>query len=214
MAGIASRIGNSSLSSHTKFTTDNLNTERLRMVTQDSLKKLLKYDTETGIFVWLADQGNGRPSAGEVAGYNRVDGYIDISINGRRYMAHALAFLYVYGYIPENQIDHKFGNRSDNRIEFLKEVSSSCNAQNTKKQSNNTSGFPGVCFHNQCAKWLASSTVNRKQKSLGLYESKLEAALARLTWEMNCEHWKCNHRGELVKAIKSVWPRFNERCVC
>ncbi len=178
------------------------------MVTQERLKELLNYDPETGLFTNKTTRGN-RAKIGEVAGGLDSDGYITICVDYRRYKAHILAFLYMEGYMPEHEVDHKKGIRTDNRWKELRHVSKSCNHQNLCINKNNTSGFPGVCrTTNKNIKWRTEIGVNNKRVYLGSYDTPLEAALVRLTFEMQCEKWTCNYRSELAKAIKRVWPEI------
>ncbi len=175
-------------------------------VTQKRLREVLDYDPATGIFIWLEGQRKGRD-----AGCISSNGYVYIKIDRKSYFAHRLAYLYTYGYFPEYEIDHLSGIKNDNGLSNLREVSRVCNLQNQKVYKNNTSGFPGVCWQKQHKKWMAGVRLQRKRIHLGYYQTALDAALARLSWEVQCPHWTCNHRGELVKAIKEAWPDFNER---
>jgi len=176
------------------------------MLTQDRLKELLSYDPDSGKFTWKISRGGVR--AGSVADSLNSLGYIRIGVDGKTYKAHRLAWLYTYGYDPEHGIDHKNGIRNDNRISNLREVSQVCNMQNTKVSSNNTSGFPGVSWQKQRQKWVAQIMVQGKKYGLGYYEDPLDAALARYTEEIQNPNWTCNHRSELVRAIKAQWPKF------
>ena len=72
-------------------------------------------------------------------------------------------------------IDHKNHNTTDNRRENLRIVSSSKNAMNRVKRSDNTSGVTGVTLHKVTGKWQADICVNRKHIYLGLYSDVDEA---------------------------------------
>ena len=88
---------------------------------QSKLKELLNYNPENGSFTWLKSQGNA--SKGSKAGSLAVNGYILIAVNGQRYRAHRLAFLYMKARFPVLDIDHINRNPSDNRWVNLREVS-------------------------------------------------------------------------------------------
>lgn len=78
-------------------------------------------------------------------------GYVQIKISGKLYHAHRLAWLYVYGYMPEKEIDHINRIRDDNRIANLREATSQLNSLNTGIYKNNTSGSKGI-YYNKRAK--------------------------------------------------------------
>jgi hypothetical protein len=75
--------------------------------------------------------------------------------------------------------DHINGNGLDNRRCNLRPAPHRSNIHNRKRQSNNTSGFIGVCWHKQREKWAAAlKAPDGKKKSLGLYVDILDAAKA------------------------------------
>jgi len=176
-------------------------------LTQAELKRQLHYDPNTGIFTRLVSNGGG-VKVGDIAGCY-FNGYIAISINSKKYLAHRLACLYTEGYFPEYDMDHKFGIRDDNRWSELQHATRSCNMQNQMVYKKNNTGFPGVTLSENGKKFISMITINKKQNYLGSYDNPLEAALARFTVEDQCSEWTCNYRSELVKAIKVAWPEFN-----
>lgn len=137
------------------------------MLTQEILKKHLHYDCDTGIFKWIKSDN--------VAGTENR-GYILIRINNNRYFAHRLAWLYVYGTFPKNDIDHINGIRNDNRLINLRDVTRSVNLQNLKKcYSNNKSGLLGVSWNKKANKWQASIGLNGKLIYIGMFNDKYDA---------------------------------------
>lgn len=176
-------------------------------ITQNKLKEILDYNPKTGIFIWKVSFAN-NINKGEIAGCVNGNGYIQISIKGKLYLAHRLAFLYMKGYFPEFDVDHKKGIKTDNRWKNIRHATKSCNLQNQKMDLRNKSGFPGVFWCKRNKKWKAQIGINKKTISLGYYESSLEAALARFTAEVWDDEWTCNYRSELVKAIKKEWSGF------
>jgi len=177
------------------------------MITQQRLKELLHYDKTTGLFIWIIDRGH-KIKPGMIAGSKNKLGYIEVRIDDCLFLAHRLAFLYVEGYIPEYQVDHKNGVRHNNSWNNLRHVTQKCNSQNQMISTRNNSGFPGVAWATDKHKWQAYIMLHKKKIHLGYYSLILEAALARFTSEVQCTAWTCNYRSELTKAIKNAWPEF------
>jgi hypothetical protein len=122
----------------------------------------------------------------------RADGYLQLCIDYKMYRVNKIVWLWHYGYLPENVIDHINGIKDDNRIENLREVSKQCNAVNFDKPINNTSGIRGVSFSPRDGVWFAQIKINQKRYFLGQSKCKLEAACLRLAAEQ-CLGWDtCN----------------------
>ena len=176
------------------------------MLTQERLKELVNYDPETGIFTNKVGRPNSNPGA--IIGTISTGGYLVMTVDEKRYQCHRLAFLYMEGYLPEHDVDHRKGIKVDNRWSEIRHVTRSCNQQNCGMLKNNISGFKGVSWDNNRSKWSAAIWVHGKEYKLGRHDSKLEAALTRLTFELECPLWKCDERSELMKAIKKEWDDF------
>jgi hypothetical protein len=171
-------------------------------LTQKRLKEILRYYPGSGIFRWRTT-GIGRRK-NKIAGCKRHDGYIRITIDGKRHYAHQLAFLYVHGYFPENDIDHIDGNPGNNKIKNLREVSHQCNIRNTGNPINNTSGVKGVSWHKPANKWMAYIVVNGKLKHLGYYKNFDDAAKARYKAEKKL-NWKgCDSSSPAYRHLKKT----------
>jgi hypothetical protein len=118
-------------------------------LTADQLRAVLDYNPATGIFTWR-DRPGIRPSANSgrrwtMAGTPRKNGYIGICISGRHRLAHRLAWLYVYGCWPSDEIDHINEIKNDNRIANLREATHPQNNIRSKAhRHNSTSGVLGV----------------------------------------------------------------------
>ena len=149
----------------------------LQELTVERLHQLLVYDRETGIFVWRTSTCN-RVGIGRRAGTLNHTGYVQITINGRKYQAHRIAWLYIYDKWPSADLDHINQDKTDNRIANLREVTCSENQQNTAKQARNTSGFKGVDWHARAKCWRARITLNGAQRFLGTYPSPEAASAA------------------------------------
>jgi hypothetical protein len=151
------------------------------VITQKELKDFLFYDLETGIFIWLISNSN-CVRVGDVAGGKRQDGYISIAINKKDYLAHRLAWFYVYGVWPDF-IDHINHDNTDNRIANLRNVSHKENMRNQKLRSTNSSGVSGVSWAKTKKRWVAYITVDGRRIYLHGSEDKFEAICARKSAE-------------------------------
>ena len=89
----------------------------------ERVRELLDYNPETGDFISLG-RGRGRGSRyfGCVVGYRRPDGYVAVYFGKKQYLAHLLAWLWMTGEWPKNDVDHINRNRSDNRWSNLRDV--------------------------------------------------------------------------------------------
>ena len=149
-------------------------------LTQERLKEIVSFDQDTGIFTRkLKAKG---AVVGSVVGYQKSNGYIAISIGLKKYYAHRLAWLYVYGKLPKNDIDHIDGNRKNNKIKNLRDVSRTENLQNLKKAKthNKSTGLLGAYFHKQIGKFTSRIKVNKKNIYLGLFDTAEQAQQAYL----------------------------------
>ena len=146
------------------------------ILTQEELKELLNYDAETGIFTRKVKRRGIGANVGDVVGSIKTDGYVVFKIKGKIYKAHRIAWLYVYGKYPKNEIDHINLIKSDNRIENLREASRSQNMQNIHNAGkSSTSGFRGVDYRKCMGLYEARIQANGKRHFLGYYGSAKEA---------------------------------------
>lgn len=160
-------------------------------LTQDGLRQVLDYDQETGFFTWKKQKATWIKK-GKKAGSKTHHGYISIMIDGVNYLAHRLAFLWMEGYFPENDIDHIDRDKANNKWENLREISRSCNNINSGLRANCTSGVKGVAWDKVNKKWLSHITIAKKYKNLGRYKTLKEAAEARWAAEAKYGFVTCN----------------------
>jgi hypothetical protein len=146
-------------------------------ITQNRVRECLFYDPATGEFRWRITRG-GKAVAGALAARSGPRGYLQIMVDGSAHYAHRLAWLYVKGAIPAGmQIDHADGNRANNEISNLRLATRSQQRQNSRRNSNNSSGFKGVSFHAARGLWASRITRNKHTESLGYFDT-AEAAYA------------------------------------
>lgn len=143
------------------------------------LRRLLSYDPETGSFTRLVSvSSNAR--AGDIAGCiadQRGQQRLVISVSGKSYLAHRLAWLYVTGQWPAAEIDHRNGNALDNRWANLRELDHLSNIQNRHRATKGSvSGLLGVSFNQRTRKWRARIVVDKREKYLGEFLTPSEAS--------------------------------------
>lgn len=146
------------------------------------LHALLLYEPDTGWFRWkLNNRGYaGRAKAGQVAGTPK-DGYLAITVRGRQWRAHVLAWLFMTGELPPNgkEIDHKDRDRANNKWSNLRLVTRSGNNHNAAPASSNKSGVRGVSWSSDRNLWDARIMFEGKVITLGRYALFEDAVAAR-----------------------------------
>jgi hypothetical protein len=150
------------------------------MLNHSKLISVIHYDQNTGIFTRLArpeiSKAINTRYSGKITGHLTKYGYLVINIDHRLYLAHRLAWLYVYKEHPINNIDHINGIKTDNRILNLRLSTHSENGQNIKAQSkNNKCGLLGVSYDKSRNLYESKIMINRKSIHLGRFKCKHEA---------------------------------------
>lgn len=155
--------------------TNQQNTQAVSSLSLERLKESLHYNPSTGLFVWKISPCNSI-KIGDIAGYKRKDDYIVLRLDKKRYLAHRVAWFYVYGVFPDNCLDHINQNPSDNRIDNLREVTFLENCRNKRKGRRNSTGCLGVSYSKKNKKYQSSIRFNQKHIWLG-YSDNLQDAI-------------------------------------
>lgn len=146
------------------------------------LRQLLRYNSSTGKFFWRKREGSPQFSAryaGKEALTSLRHGYMFGEIFNKPVAAHRVAFTIYYGRHPSGEVDHINGDRSDNRISNLREVTRTINARNMKKSAANKSGVTGVSFYKATGKWQSRIMSDGKYLHLGYFDRFDDAVSAR-----------------------------------
>lgn len=151
--------------------------QRRDALTLERLKQLLSYNLETGVFTWIGVTYRNKRRIGTVAGCLDPIGYVRIGVDGQKYWAHRLAWLYVHGVYPKHVIDHINRNKSDNRISNLRDVSHQTNLRNMKDRNDRV--LPRGVVKKR-SKFVAGVSVNGKRVHIGTFETVEEARRAYL----------------------------------
>ena len=149
-------------------------------LTQKRLKEVLTYHPESGHFT--SNHAIRGRAKGSVCGCNDKmgrHGYIAIRIDGTLYRAQRLAFLYMTGEWPHDQVDHIDGITNNNRWSNLRQIDAQGNSRNSKLYSNNKSGHTGIRFNESMRKWTAEICVDGRNRYIGAFADKAKAIAAR-----------------------------------
>lgn len=123
-------------------------------ISHSRLLRILEYDPETGVWIWLNPSAMNKKPIDRVAGTISVHGYRVITIDGIKYRSRRLAWFYMTGEWPIQEIDHDNRDKTDDRWNNLLDVSRSANALNRDLQTNNASGVRGVHWDTNRGKWV------------------------------------------------------------
>ncbi len=155
------------------------------------LRQLLRYEPETGKLFWRdrsvemfpdqrsANTWNARFAGSEAFTAVEGKGYRFGSIFGIKYRAHRVIWALETGDWPADQIDHINGERDDNRLVNLREVTNAENGRNRRRPDANTSGVVGVYWSSAREKWLTRIIVDGRHHYLGLFADFDEAVTVR-----------------------------------
>jgi len=142
-------------------------------LTQERLRELFHYSPDTGLFTRRMRTGRST-HVGDVLSPGDK-GYVRVQIGQRNYFGHRLAWLYMTGEWPEDEVDHRDRDRGNNRWGNLRAATFKQNHENSTEQRNNTSGHRGICWHEQSRKWRARISHNGRRIQLGDFKMKAEA---------------------------------------
>lgn len=135
----------------------------------DLLKEHVNYNSETGKLTWAKNFF--KTKVGKEIGCVSQYGYRKVTFKGKTLFGHRIAWAIYYGEQPPEIIDHKNGDRLDNRIVNLRASGHEHNSENQRcaMKSNNTSKYLGVSNFN--GRWRAKIKANGKYIFLGYHDT-------------------------------------------
>ena len=144
-------------------------------LSQKELHEWLSYDTINGNFYWIKSPCNGI-KINDIAGHiDESKKYVIISLRGRHYYGHVLAWFYVYG--VWTKIDHKNRIGVNNWISNLRPATAQQNNRNQSIRIDNMLGVKGVTRSGN--KYVARIHVDGHSLYLGTFNTIEEASCAR-----------------------------------
>lgn len=145
------------------------------MLTAERLREMVHYDPETGRFTWLKSNSVCIKVGTEAGARSDHKGYRRIQIDGKRYKVQVLAWLYMTGQWPENEVDHKDRDGGNNRWVNLRPATRKQNCENRRPWGQ--SGIRGVFKEGN--KWAARIRHNGVSRRIGTFETADSAIAAR-----------------------------------
>lgn len=134
----------------------------MKTLTHERLKEVLLYFPHNGEFCW-----RGKDFKRKCGCFKR---YVEIRIDGKYYLAHRLAWFYMTGEWPSQDIDHEDTNKHNNQWDNLRLTTESQNMQNQRKaQSDSSTGLLGVVPVGKT--FQARICLNGKTKHIGVYKT-------------------------------------------
>lgn len=163
-----------------KLQINNLTDKEVAMKT-DELLKICKsrYEVKNKSLVIKEKHKGSNRSVGDKAGHITKLGYVCVGIKGKLYQAHVIVWLIYNGKMPDNEIDHIDGDKLNNDISNLRDVTRSENMRNIKRGIRNKSGTIGVHWDKDAEKWRAKLVVEGKMIHLGRFSNIEDAIKAR-----------------------------------
>ena len=149
----------------------------MKTITRTELLSLLSYDPSSGVFRWR-QSGKGRRVDLIAGSISKSDGYVYICIKYRKFSCARLAWLYVYGKMPDEEMDHINRIRSDNRLSNIRSCTRHQNAMNQKRRTDNSTGHSGV-YNDIRGGWRVWVHVEGKPRWIGRFPSFDDAVKAR-----------------------------------
>lgn len=163
-------------------------------IAQDRLHELFEYKDGR---LYRKKRMSQNTRVGDLVGSIGNHGYLTVCIKNTRYLVHRLVFAMHHGYMPKN-VDHIDGDRTNNRIENLREASDSENLCNSRVRSDNKSGLKNLCWNERRKCWIVSVTAQGKR----IYKYIKDLELAELCATMAREKFHgqfANHGGAICR---------------
>lgn len=148
------------------------------MLTQEMLLENFRYDEKTGNLYWkikrsfrtkLSNPISSKNSSGYIQVCTKISGKIKI------YAVHRLIWKMIYGVDAKN-IDHIDGDRTNNRISNLRDVTHQQNMMNRKKRCDSKNSYKGV--YKLKNSWIAEIWFMNKRYYIGSFKTDKDAGLA------------------------------------
>jgi hypothetical protein len=156
----------------------------------EHLRECFEYDRDTGMLTWkVRPRGHfGQEGewtrwnvlfAGKQAGWLHKLGYRYVTVGSHsEYKVHRIIWKWVTGEDPPTTLDHRDGNRANNRFVNLRAATKAEQTRNSELRKDNSTGHRGVSWNKERGRWKAGIGTGRKRRHLGYFDSAAEASTA------------------------------------
>lgn len=176
--------------------------------TAELLRASFSYCADSGKFTRLTSTSRGAAGT-EPGGIDKIHGYRRIYWQGKLWKAHWLAWLWMTGEWPENQIDHRNGVRDDNRWSNLRPASNSENCQNLGLSSCGVSSLRGAA-PTATGRWRAYiRPAGGKYTHIGVFDTAQDAHDAYVKEKRRLHHFWAEERASA--ALSHAEPAISSR---
>jgi hypothetical protein len=137
---------------------------------ENAINMLLSYCPESygSSLVWKHKRTGVRKTL--KAGNKNKKGYWDVRVNGKLIKAHRIIWFLHNGTWPIGDIDHIDGDKNNNQIENLRDVTRSENNRNRNIITEYKSKLKNVSFHKKTSKWRVRIGLGWKEIHCGVYD--------------------------------------------
>jgi HNH endonuclease len=155
--------------------------KKTKLIQQIDVKKDFDYDDKSGILQWSKVKVDANKRLiGRFAGHLGKDGYLLVNFRGCKVAAHQLVWIWNFGNLPNGCIDHINGDKTDNRIVNLRDVTHKVNNENKHKaRADSGTGVMGVFLQNSKRNpYRSVIKTNGRSISLGVFKTIELASMA------------------------------------
>jgi len=149
----------------------------------------LMYESSSGEMIYTKKTAQ-KTNAGDLVGNFNPQGYLSVQLMGEKFLVHRLVWLWHNGDWPTGEIDHIDRDKSNNRIENLRDVSSQQNAMNRNLSRTTSSGEPHIYINEERKmKFVVQFTRHNELVFFANVRTLREAIMIRDFWqEANRQH--------------------------
>ncbi len=144
--------------------------------TSDRVRELFDYECSTGNLVRKVKTSN-NTIVGSNVGWKNSEGYLNVRVDYVVYKVHQIIWLHVNGVWPSGVVDHINRNKTDNRIENLRDTTVHVNNINKGARKDSKTGVPNVTWRERDKKFYVACRRNGKQNYGGSFSTLSEAKL-------------------------------------